>query len=80
MATQDIQAETFPFKWNGWDKQDELVHTYCNVSFTGNFGVFEQDEKFTSIEVNYGKGTIEAYDGNAEFPTKTQKFKAIAIK
>ena len=85
MTTKNIQSETMPFNWNGWDKQDELVHTYYNVSFTGKFGIFEPGDKFSSITVDYGKGIIEAYEDtmNKEKdiePIKIQIFKAIAIK
>jgi hypothetical protein len=67
-----------PFSWNAWDLQDVLQHTYYDVEFLENFGIFEMGEKHICINVNYGKGIVEAYNQNGDL-IKTVEFKAIPI-
>ena len=78
-----IQEKIIPISRNGWDKQDELHHTYYEVEFIEDFGKFKLGEKFEAIDVNYGTGVIEAYvynniDKQNEI-TIRQEFKAVAI-
>jgi hypothetical protein len=71
--------KTIPFSWNAWDQQDVLHNTYYNVEFLEDFGPFKKGEKFTSIDVNYGEGFIEAYDDKGENVIKCVKYKSIPV-
>ena len=76
---KEVQEVIIPLKWNGWDEVDILMNIYYNVTFTGDFGVFKNEEKFTSVLVDYQKGVIEGYDDAGEV-LKTQKFKCLPIE
>ena len=69
----------FPLNWTAWDKQDELVNTYYDVTFTDDYGVFKKDEKFSSVTIDYAKGFIKAYSSDGLTVEKIQNFKTIAI-
>lgn len=76
--------KTIPFTWERWDPQDVLHNTYYEVEFIEDFGTFCKGDKFISIDVDYGKGIIEAYndeeDVNGDLQIiKRQEFKANAI-
>lgn len=85
IENQENLEKTIPFIWENWDLQDVLLHTYYNVTFVEDFGKIEKGEKFDSLNVDYGKGIIEAYswkdgDPNSDLePIKTVLYKAIAI-
>lgn len=74
-----IQETILPFKWSGWDKQDELFNSYYGVEFTDDFGVFKNGDKFSSISVDYGKGIIEGYSEDGEKVIIKQMFIAKPI-
>ena len=74
------QETVIPIQWSGWDKLDELAHTYYEVDFIEDFGVFKKGESFTSISVDYGRGFIEAYDEKGEKVIKKQNLKFIPIE
>lgn len=71
--------KTIPFTWKGWDEQDQLIHSYYNVEFTEDFGVFKKDEKFSCITVDYSLGKIEVYNDEGTEIIKKQIYKAIPI-
>jgi hypothetical protein len=63
-----------PFEWDSWDEIDILFTAFYNVTFIDDFGVFTKGETFSSISINYAKGTIEAYNDEDAVVIKTQKF------
>lgn len=64
----------FPITWKSWDTVDILFHSYYDVEFTADFGVFREGEKFSSISIDYSKGLIEAYNYEGRQVVKTQKY------
>ncbi len=71
--------KTIPFSWENWDQQDVLLHTYYNVEFLDNFGKFNKGDKFGSIDVDYGKGIIEAYNNSGTEVIIHQEYKSTPI-
>jgi len=55
-----------PFKFQSWDSQDILYITYYNIVFNEDFGSFKRDEPFSSIDVDYQKGHMIAFDINGK--------------
>lgn len=69
------QEQVVPIIWEeGWDQQDILVLTFYGVEFTRSFGIFNKGDKFRSIDVDYGKGIVEAYNEDGTEIVKTQVF------
>ena len=71
--------KTIPFTWKGWDDQDTLVHSYYDVEFTEDFGLFQKGDKYSCMTVDYGNGIIEVYNDEGEVIIKSQKYKATTI-
>ncbi len=69
-----IAEIVLPIEWDGWDEIDILFTAFYNVTFVDDFGVFTKGENFTTVSINYGKGTIEAYNEDGTEVIKTQKF------
>ena len=71
-----IREEIFPFEWEGWDEQDNLVNSYYYVTFFEDFGRIKAGDKFECITVDYARGFIEIYDEKDNFIVR-QYFKGV---
>jgi hypothetical protein len=65
---------TIPILWNGWDQVDVSILTFYDVTFTSDFGIFKENEKYSSITVDCKNGIVEGYDNDGIEILKTQKF------
>lgn len=74
------KEKTIPFQWEGWDQHDTLFMAFYNVEFLEDFGAFKKGDKFSSVSVDYGKGTIEGYDEEGTNVIAKQNFVAIPIE
>ena len=74
------KEKTIPFQWENWDQHGTLFMAFYNVEFLEDFGAFKKGDKFSSISVDYGKGTIEGYDEEGTNVIAKQNFVAIPIE
>jgi hypothetical protein len=65
---------TIPILWNGWDQVDTSILTFYDVTFTSDFGVFKQNENYSSIIVDTKNGIVQGYDSEGIEILKTQEF------
>jgi len=73
------QEKVLPIQWSGWDEIDILFVSFCNVTFTDNFGVFKKGDTYSSVSVNYQEGVIEAYNEEGTEVITSQLFNAKPI-
>ncbi len=71
--------KTIPFVCDdSGEIDDDFINDYYDVKFAQKFGNFKKGDEFTSINIDFIKGVIIAFDSNGDIVT-TQKYKATPI-
>jgi hypothetical protein len=58
------REKSLPIEWEGLDETDYDSCNFYNVTFTADFGIVKEGDKFTSVYVDYSDGFLQLYSDN----------------